>query len=141
MLGRCPHWVLWLSAWRQAPWGVGCVPGQPELGWLLGGDGEQQQCVKADNAVRSPHSSMGQLLPPTPAHCHPLHAPCTNGGWKSFSRKNSLGVVVWGVCATWLLWGWLGKPGISTGHLNPEVASAARPRSLSLGMGGGHSTG
>lgn len=86
-----------------------------------------------------PRGSCCLLLLPAVILC--LLPALTGAGNHPLAKTHCGTSMVRDVCAVWLLWGGLGKPGIPTGHLNPEMASGARSCSLSLGMGRGHSTG
>lgn len=134
--------ACWVYAWVR-----------PELGWMPGGEGEQKQCVKADDAVRSPHTSM--RLSPLPAaaasHSSPLpHSerftavilcmlPALTGAVNHPLTKTHWGggtSMAQGAHGMRLPQGGRGELGTPAGYPNPEVGSTGRPRTLfSLGKG------
>lgn len=93
---RCEQGGCWLRVGKMSPLGavgvsVGsrarwvCAWVRPELGWMPGGEGEQQQCARAGSAARSPRTSLGLSSLPAAAASHSSPLPAVSNSPQSSS--------------------------------------------------------
>lgn len=120
----------WVGAWVR-----------PELGWMPGGEGEQQRRARAGSAARSPRTSLGLSSLPAAAASHSSPLPAVSDSPQSSSARSLRSPGLQIILSQKTHWGWWDRDATGcvrdaaplgrvreAGHPNLEVVSAGRPR-------------